>query len=340
MAGSVLTLLVPGLFTKFPGLDPALVPAVPALSTLLARSHKRVASADCPEATLCQLFNLSDTDDELPVAWYSWCADFGRPPEQAVVRSDPVFLRADTSELRLFAAASQSLTLSEAEQLVASLNEHVAADGLRFIAATATRWYLQSEKPVHLRSLPISKVAGQDIRSFLPTGEDAARWRRLLNELQMLLHSHPLIQQYQSQRQVKINSVWFWGAGNRSANKPGWQGRVFSDDRFCQGLAEQAGCSHAPFPKQLDSSVLPEQPEKSLLMFCQWLQTPAACTDDAAWLEQLGRLEKAFFVPLLSLLKSGKLAALALTDGQGTEYRITRVQSWKVWQRARPFKTG
>jgi len=39
------------------------------------------------------------------------------------------------------------------------------------------------------------------------------KWRRLQNELQMLLHDHPVNAAREARGELAINGIWFWGAG-------------------------------------------------------------------------------------------------------------------------------
>lgn len=58
---------------------------------------------------------------------------------------------------------------------------------------------------------------GQDVGDWWPTGTDWRPWRRLLNELQMVWHDHPVNEARVNAGLTPINGVWLYGGA------PGWQ---------------------------------------------------------------------------------------------------------------------
>ena len=57
------------------------------------------------------------------------------------------------------------------------------------------------------------QVEGDDIRDCLPAGRDGAQIRKLTNELQMLLHEHPVNIRRAARGLAPVNSIWLWGFG-------------------------------------------------------------------------------------------------------------------------------
>ena len=95
----------------------------------------------------------------------------------------------------------------EARELVAALNTPFAQDGLVFRAPRPARWYLGLDRVPALVTRALPDVAGKDIDRYLPTGDDRLRWHHVLNEIQMLLHAHPVNQAREALNQPAINSV-------------------------------------------------------------------------------------------------------------------------------------
>ena len=54
---------------------------------------------------------------------------------------------------------------------------------------------------------------GGVVSVHLPIDRATAHWRRLSNEVQMLLHDHPVNLRRQQAGQVPVNALWFWGGG-------------------------------------------------------------------------------------------------------------------------------
>jgi len=88
-----------------------------------------------------------------------------------------------------------------------------AGQGMEFFAPHPQRWYVRLDRLSLMRTTPLSQVIGGDVRKALPLGEDAAHWHQVFNEIQMLLHTHPLNEAREARGEPAINSVWFWGGG-------------------------------------------------------------------------------------------------------------------------------
>jgi hypothetical protein len=91
-----------------------------------------------------------------------------------------------------------------------------AEDGLLLHRDQPGRWLVQSPGLAQLPTASLDRVIGEDVDAWL-VGQQGASvdagqvklWRRLQNEMQMLLYMHPV----NAQRQVPINSFWLHGTG-------------------------------------------------------------------------------------------------------------------------------
>jgi len=54
----------------------------------------------------------------------------------------------------------------------------------------------------------------------MPQGTDAMRCQAILNQVQMLLHEHPVNQMREVVEQVPVNSIWLSGCASASDIKP------------------------------------------------------------------------------------------------------------------------
>ena len=209
-----LVLLIPGL--AGPVVDRSVTDYIEtrpaALDRLLSRSTVETVPYTGMEAALCHLFGVPATDAP-PVAPLSYLADSGQAPTRYLLRADPVHLRADQSRLRLFESHSFFITQDEADALVASINAFNAAQDWQLGALHPQRWYLSLPMAPDLQTTPPAQAAGLDIDTLLPQGGDAGRWAAVLNELQMLLHEHPVNQAREQRGEPVINSLWLWGGG-------------------------------------------------------------------------------------------------------------------------------
>lgn len=338
-----LVLLVPGLLGAAPGERPATgMLALPgarrtALGTLLARADRRPETADA-DALRYRLFGCPPSGEhDAPDAWLSYWMDAGVAAPGALLRADPVHLRADRSRLVLFDGAHLQITNEEAEALADAFNGYYAADGMRLEFATPMRGYLHLSRQPELRTTPLARAMGQDIDAFLPGGRDARDWHRFLNEVQMLFHDHPVNRAREARGQPPVNSLWLWGGGRPPAAKASdWQ-RVWCDDIVVKALARLNGIRCEEPPTDARTWLQAATGGRHLLCL-DGLRAPVAYGDLESWLAEAERLERDWFVPLRQALRGRHLRELALYPDDGHEYRVTRRGLWKFWRRPWPMR--
>ena len=329
-----LSLLVPGLLTALPGANPRAVVAQQCRATtrLLSRARHTIESADADTLRYRLLgYSLSATHD-LPDAWLSYQFDTGTVPADAVLRADPVHLRADQSRLLLFDAEHLDITVDEARELSAAFNRHYASDGLRLEFPTPTRGYLHLDAAPAIRTTPLAQVMGRNVDAGLPVGPDARHWHRFLNEVQMLFHDHPVNRAREARGQPLINGLWLWGGGRPLTAAPSdWQ-HIWSNDPAVRGLAWLNGINNSAAPTQA-SDWLTDVVDGTHMVCLDTLQRASAYADLDNWMEELQRLERDWFAPLERALKQGSVRELRLYPDDGCRYRVTRWDLLRFWKR-------
>ena len=338
--GRQLALLLPGLCgpeSDIPVTD-YLVPRPLALDRLLSRSKVQQASGMDLDSTLCHWFGLeAGPQDSLPLASLTYLSDTGEQRPGYLLRADPVHLRADQSSLRLFDSRGFVVTQAEADELVAAFNAFYAERGWRLTAPRPQRWYLSLPADPGITTTPVGKVAGQVIDPCLPRGTAAAEWHALLNEVQMLLHAHPVNSAREQRGEPAINSLWFWGGGVLPATVQTRVARMFTDHPLGMGLAQQAGIARADVPVDVDALLAQTGGGLSLLVN-DVLDGPSRYGDIGSWVEALQQLEQHWFAPLLAAIKDGEVAALEIYPCNGYRYMTSKRQQRRFWKRNRPFE--
>ncbi len=69
------------------------------------------------------------------------------------------------------------------------------------------------ERALDVQTAPPEIAAASALEQAMPQGRDAPALRRLMTELQMLLHEHPVNVERARRGLPEINAVWFHGAG-------------------------------------------------------------------------------------------------------------------------------
>ena len=323
-------LAIPGLFLpKDLAAEAGAGLSLPALEKLLGRGRSEILYPVPLENLLCEIFGVS-VQDEAPIAAIS--AAFDGLDAGCWLRADPVNLHLQRDQLLL---AGVHVGSEEAAALCATLNAHFAGQGVEFFVPHPQRWYVRPDTMPLMRTTPLSQVIGGDVRRVLPTGEDAARWHQLFNEIQMLLHAHPLNEAREARGEPAINSVWFWGGGcseNVALQKN--YDSVSSDDMLAGVFATSSSATFSVWPEKWRDA---ENNGRQLLVWTG-LRSALQGGDLAAWRIALQDFENSYARPIWQALRSGSIASLQIDILGGDSMLrlvLTPADAWAFWRRAR-----
>ena len=307
---------------------------LPALETILARGQRNRTAGSSVERWLAAAFALPAG---LPVAPYALRGDGREPGDHFWIHADPVHLKVHGDRLVLADASRLDITGEEAREWVAALNAQFAADGIAFDAPHPQRWYVRTAEAPRLDSTPTGEMAARSIEPFLPSGEGAARWRKIANEAQMVLHAHPRNEAREARGALPVNSLWLWGAG-RAQQPVSACDSMWADHPLASGLAAASSRIAHPLPASA-AAVLAEPGVDKALVVVDALP-PTAYGDVLDWRDAVAKLERAWLAPLLAALNDGRLQSLTL-HGLGPDYGYTvvlaRNDRFRFWRRKRPL---
>ena len=238
---------------------------------------------------------------------------------RGVIRADPIFLKADRDSARLIPAEQLGLSEADADALLETLNDFVHADGLTFFKRGALEWYMSGMQAETIESYPPSFLANRNASSFLPSGESMAPWRRLMTELQMLLHSHPLNQQRETAGLMPVNSIWFWGGGALPVKRSSsLDVSIYADHEQAADMARYHGVPCQPL-SQLTASQL-EEPDSTQTLILDTSLVRAWLNADGAQLEQnLTRINHQWLAPLIEQVRAGQVAEVNILTEDGLQ---------------------
>ena len=334
-------LIVPALLPQDPHAAAALGEArLPGLEMLLARGRRTADESRPLEAWLMEAFG-GDPDAEIPAGALTLAGLGGESAGAVWMRADPSHLRLNRDQLILVPAVAFGLQAAESEALAEALNRHFAGQ-LVFYPLKADRWCvrLESLDAGGLRTKTPAEVAGRDINRHLPAGEGSIRWHQVLNEIQMVLHEHPVNEAREARGEPAVNSVWLWGAGQL----PGGLGAPFqsvtADDPLASGFAQAAGLRHRPVPP--DAGIWLERlpGEGRQLVVLDTLRLPLALSDYDTWGARIVELEARWFAPLVAALRAASVSMVTVLVPDGTELRAfesTRNDLRHFWRRPKPL---
>jgi hypothetical protein len=304
-----------------------------ALQTLLRFARRGEAFEGDGHAWRCHFFGAAQQQD-WPVAPFSCFADGLDPGSCYWLCADPVHLLLQRDTFAVAEGVRFDLTAGQVSEIVESLNSHFAADGMRFFAPHPSRWYLRLEHAPRLQTIPLAEAAGHDMQPLMPGGPDALQWHRCLNEIQMLLHAHPVNQALEQQGRLPVNSLWLWGGGELSQSTANPGTTVWANDPLTVGLVKSQGVEPNPLPPTATDWLEQHQLYENHLIVLDSL-------DISDMQHRLSMLEKDWFAPMLAALRAGRLARLDLHLA-GTQavrtFSVTRNDLYKFWRRPKKLE--
>lgn len=280
---------------------------LPALESLLAVANQTVFEGGAV-AWLCRVFGVARQQD-LPIAPFAAKSDGLAVGSAYWLRATPVNLQVARDSIVL-AEDKLNLSAEESQALVASLAQHF--DDMSFFAPHPQRWYVRLESPPDITTTLLEQARGSDVSRLMPQGADAKHWRNRLNEMQMLLHAHPVNESREAAGKLTANGLWFCGGGVELDVISSFTA-VLSDDVFLRGLARAHPVPSA-YTALADASLIDIEAQRTL--------------------------EQHWFAPLLQALKAGQIDMLKLhlaTADKVYSFNVSRRDLWKIWRKKRPL---
>jgi len=328
-------LLVPGLCGPLPGLDGLQDDkSLTSVVSLLEKASKQPIGNLPYAEQLCDLMGLPSAG--VPHAKLS-LAGFGIEVDGFQwMHADPVYLQADLDHAVLYDSDSLQLDPGEAVSLVAALNHHFEHDGVEFVIADASHWFVRSVRPLDVSTTCLDDVIMQNVNQFFPAGADQVFCKQLLNESQMLLHTDPVNQQREARGSLPVNSIWLWGEGRSGyAEEDGSRGsettRCFGNDMFLRGVAKCLDVEHEEID-DIDVILGDITGEDKALIVFNDLRSACNYGDVDSWQQDFSSLFERYLDPLLAHVLSNKID-LKLYPCNGYMYLINSKTKHRFWRR-------
>ena len=180
----------------------------------------------------------------------------------------PVQLVPGREQIRLGDPADLQLVEATSRELLAIVRPLFESEGVLLHWLAPLQWLATHDSLDALPCASLDRVVGRHLDPWLPPQRAARLLRRLQNEVQMLMYTHPLNEQREAAGLPVVNSVWLSGCGRLPAG----------------------GAAHRPMP------ALDER-----------LRRPALTEDWAAWCEAWQALDAGPLASLLQADAAGRL---------------------------------
>ena len=126
----------------------------------------------------------------------------------------PVHAVLGLTDLTALDPALIALTEQESRALCEAADDHLRVEGTRLSFVDENTWSVTCANEMSILTERPDWLIGEPLRPNLPRGRDARMVERWMNELQMLLFSHPVNAAREEQQLPPINVVWLWGFGS------------------------------------------------------------------------------------------------------------------------------
>lgn len=160
---------------------------------------------------------------------------------------EPVHFTAGMNDVHIMSL--NDISDEQVQQIMSMLQPLLSLSGYELHCSTTGRWYVWCEVVLDIHTPLISGGFTTSDYDMLPTGNDAPPLRRLLTEMQMLLHGHPVNSVREQQGLPTVNAVWLSGAGSPAPAASSTRQRIMGEHPYVLGLCEQLNVSCWPLPR-------------------------------------------------------------------------------------------
>ena len=199
--------------------------ALPKLRALLQRAsaaqHTRVDASALTlpaERLYAQVLGLPVHDGLVP--WAAWQAQQRGLPHATDTGWAQLTLchwQINADHVAMQDPSGLQVTQAESATLMEAMREFFAEDGITLHPGDAGSWLACSALFADLPTASLDRACGEKVDTWLPRHAQAKALRRLQNEMQMLLYTHPVNDARAAKRLPAINSFWVSASGKLPA---------------------------------------------------------------------------------------------------------------------------
>jgi hypothetical protein len=279
-----------------------------------------------PENLLAQVLGVLGREPPIEglAALRMW-GQTGDRPGTWIAAADPVYMEPRLDRLFLHVLGPEDISRSEMRGLFDGLQETLGTDGALGFARLGSFGYVRATQPIVTAAIPPALVDGRNPDQSLPSSDTAADILKLISEIEMTLHGHPVNAERMACGQPPVNSLWIWGGGYAPERSSVRVPPLFADDSTLRGYWESVDGSAEAWPGTIDAC----------LDACAngFVAVMPADSRDSAEL-QTGLLA------VREALRSGRLRHAVLVSADGIRATLRRSDRLRVWRRTSALLEG
>jgi hypothetical protein len=209
----------------------------------------------------------------------------------------------------------------DANALFDSIRTAAAEAGAAF-SHTGGRWFLRATRRWDLQPAPLAAVLGESLYDAMPAGDDARMWNRLLNEIQMTWHAHPVNDAREARGEATVNSLWLHGGGAWAPLPSTAYSAIHGDAPELRGAAAASGILSAPAAGAPGDGALVVWPDA---------YDARLANDRQTWIAALHSVD----ARLATLARTCDLDIVLTGQRRARRFQVRSADRWKFWRSPR-----
>jgi len=269
---------------------------------------------------------FSGRDDQPVTAPYVAQLLAQAPVPAGLWHCDPVHIAFARDHLLLTDLDAAPLTQDETRALLPSA-QGAALEQACSLKVIGDRWFLMIDPPWDIEAVALAAALDCSLQDVLPRGDDALRWRKLLTEVQIAWHAHP-VNDTRAERNVPVvNGLWLHGGGSESELDSPFAA-VWSDDLALRAWAQASATPVTPL------ATVREPVEGDVLAFLPSLAAPQRREAWGDWLLALEGVDTALAqIERLVQRGGGSMEVLLFGRSGFTRATISSSDRWRLWRK-------
>jgi len=208
------------------------------------------------ERALARALGLTVSDGLLPMAAIEAAREGFEIGDRPWARLTPAHWQLGAERVSLGDPLALALDDASSRALLEAVRELFESEGFTLHYRTPTCWLVSHASLEGLPSASLDRVIGRNVDAWLTADPRARLVRRLQNEVQMLLYTHPLNAEREARGALPVNSFWLSGSGTAPPLR--WPDALALDDRLRQPALTEDWFAWSQAWQALDAGPLAE----------------------------------------------------------------------------------
>ncbi len=198
------------------------------------------------------------------------------------------------------------------------LRSHLGTEG-ELVSLRSGKWLLKFPYVMRAQTQAPQHAFRGPLQEALPSGPNGAQLRRLMTELQMVIHDDAVNRARARQGLPAINAMWIWGLGEMpAAQATRALPKAYGSSAFLKGLYLVHGKTVQAGDAALEEILKEGRSEEPVLAVIDEVEPSA--------------LQTGWFAPLERALRAGRIKSVAI-DFDRWRIAATRAESMRFWRR-------